>query len=175
MPIISGLGAQNALGSAPAGMQNVVQAQKQAATTKTQASTKTDKVSINTEAMGAVQQGQQAQSPRMAQIFSPEIESGIGRIQNLISSGKNSPPAGSMLATQKPETTAKGQLAQAKEAQMQSEAKVVAAKEQEFAKKSITSPANASLNAVVQNLSNEQLRRAAPTQQQTQAAGQMVM
>ncbi len=173
MPIISSLAAQSALGSGPSNMQNVAGAQKQAATAKVQATTKTDKVELNTKMAGLGQQGQQGQKSTPFPLFSPEIESGIGRIQNLISSGRQTP--GSMLASQKPSGASKGQLAQSKEAQAQADAKAMARKEQEFAQKSITSPANASLSAVVQNLNNEQMRRGTPTQQQSQAVSQLLV
>ena len=140
---------------------------------------KADRVSFTGVGEGAAAAGK-GQTPPKFQLFSQEIEAGISRISSLVKGGQKNPSIGSMLSSQKPtiiNDPSRGLVARNKEAQMQATQRANSERSQQAAQKSITSPANSSLSAIVKNLGAEMLNRGggpAQTQAQTQVASQMM-
>ncbi len=165
------------------GVNQMREAAQPAATARAQknqeaAAAKKDRVDFSVGASGLGQSAQNGQTPNTAPLFSAEIESSIGRIQNIL---KGNTATGSMLANQKPAVVNdpnKGLVQRSKEDQAQAEMRASAEREQRFAQKSISSPANGSLNALIKQLEAAQQSRSGvggQTQAQAQMASQMVV
>ena len=171
---IGGIGQENVLRTLTRNTQDTVAAQQRTAATaaegKTTAATNADKVDFSRPVVQAASAGAASgETPQQFASFSEEIESAIGRIENIIKESKNVPATGSMIAHQQAEIVnnpGKGVVENNKERVAEERQRADAQRAQETAAQSIASPSQGSLSAIIDRIGDEQANRG----QQTQSA-----
>ncbi|MDL2252924.1 hypothetical protein LJC49_02465 [Ruminococcaceae bacterium OttesenSCG-928-I18] len=114
------------------------------------------------------------ETPPMFKLFSEEIESAIGRIENIIKDSRNAPATGSMMSYQKTEVVnnpGKGVMGNNRERLAEEMQRADQERQQEAAAQSITSPSRGSITATIERMGSEQASRG--QQPQAIAAAQL--